>query len=104
MWIGNDDNSPLQGVSGGGLPARIWRDFMVDASGQKKAPPRPTNPRGPVEPQDVPDIGDIPIGDKTSVGIQDGDAVISTEINGSRINLRLPIPKETPVEVAPQPP
>ena len=26
VWIGNDDNSPLAGaISGGGLPARIWR-------------------------------------------------------------------------------
>jgi penicillin-binding protein 1A len=103
VWIGNDDNSPLQGISGGGVPARIWRDFMTQATGQKKAPARPTNPSGPVEPQDIPDIGDIPIGDKTRVGIQDGDAVISTEINGSRIDLRLPIPKETPVEVTPPP-
>ncbi|MBA4765862.1 MAG: transglycosylase domain-containing protein, partial [Erythrobacter sp.] len=31
VWIGNDDNSPLRGVSGGGLPARIWRDFMSQA-------------------------------------------------------------------------
>ena len=31
VWIGNDDNSPLRGVEGGGLPARIWRDFMSSA-------------------------------------------------------------------------
>lgn len=31
VWIGNDDNSPLRGVAGGGLPARIWRDFMARA-------------------------------------------------------------------------
>jgi penicillin-binding protein 1A len=31
VWVGNDDNSPLPGVSGGGLPARIWRDIMVSA-------------------------------------------------------------------------
>ncbi|WP_030538679.1 transglycosylase domain-containing protein [Sphingobium sp. DC-2] len=29
VWIGNDDNSPLPGgAAGGGIPARIWRDFM----------------------------------------------------------------------------
>jgi penicillin-binding protein 1A len=32
VWVGNDDNSAMAGVSGGGLPAQIWRDFMV---GQK---------------------------------------------------------------------
>ena len=27
VWVGNDDNSPMKGVTGGGVPARIWRDF-----------------------------------------------------------------------------
>nr|WP_243395792.1 transglycosylase domain-containing protein [Sphingomonas oleivorans] len=37
VWIGNDDNSPMNGVSGGGLPVRIWRDFMLDALRAGKA-------------------------------------------------------------------
>jgi len=31
VWVGNDDNSPMEGVTGGGMPARIWRDFMRQA-------------------------------------------------------------------------
>ena len=31
IWVGNDDNRPMEGVSGGGLPARIWRNFMLQA-------------------------------------------------------------------------
>ncbi|MGC4250523.1 MAG: PBP1A family penicillin-binding protein [Sphingobium sp.] len=32
VWIGNDDNAPLPGgAAGGGIPARIWRDFMARA-------------------------------------------------------------------------
>ena len=32
VWIGNDDNSPLPGgAAGGGIPARIWRNFMSGA-------------------------------------------------------------------------
>lgn len=27
VWVGNDDNSPMNGVAGAGLPAEIWRDF-----------------------------------------------------------------------------
>ena len=105
VWIGNDDNSPLRGISGGGLPARIWRDFMTQASGQKAAPRREANPRGPVEPQDIPDVGAIPVGENMSVGIEGGDAVISTEINGSRIDLRVPIANEAPPpEPVPAPP
>lgn len=28
VWVGNDDNSKLPGLTGGTLPAFIWRDFM----------------------------------------------------------------------------
>ncbi len=31
VWVGNDDNSPMRRVTGGNLPARIWRDFMLQA-------------------------------------------------------------------------
>jgi penicillin-binding protein 1A len=31
VWVGNDDHSPMRGVTGGGLPARIWREFAVGA-------------------------------------------------------------------------
>jgi penicillin-binding protein 1A len=35
VWVGNDDNSPMPGVSGGGIPARIWRSFMSEALGDR---------------------------------------------------------------------
>ncbi|PHZ84159.1 transglycosylase domain-containing protein [Paremcibacter congregatus] len=28
VWVGNDDASPMKRVTGGGTPARIWRNFM----------------------------------------------------------------------------
>ncbi len=28
VWLGNDDNSPMKAVTGGGAPARIWKDYM----------------------------------------------------------------------------
>ncbi len=31
VWIGNDDGEPMERVTGGSLPARIWRAFMADA-------------------------------------------------------------------------
>lgn len=31
VWVGNDDDSPMENVTGGGLPAQIWHDFMVRA-------------------------------------------------------------------------
>jgi penicillin-binding protein 1A len=31
VWLGNDDNSPMKRVSGGGLPSEIWGRFMRSA-------------------------------------------------------------------------
>jgi penicillin-binding protein 1A len=31
VWVGNDDHSPMKGVTGGSLPAMIWKDFMQGA-------------------------------------------------------------------------
>ena len=89
VWVGNDDNTPLAGVSGGGLPARIWRDFMQQALGERAGPARPRpspNPRGPVEPQDVPELDDIPLGD-ANLRIREGEAVLSTDIRGVPFDL-----------------
>jgi 1A family penicillin-binding protein len=39
VWMGYDDNTPLQGVTGGGLPADIWREVMLRV--HEDVPPRP---------------------------------------------------------------
>lgn len=31
IWMGNDDNSPMEQVSGGKYPARLWHDYMEEA-------------------------------------------------------------------------
>ncbi len=31
VWVGNDDNTPNPGLHGGGVPARLWRQFMSQA-------------------------------------------------------------------------
>lgn len=53
VWVGNDDNRPLAGVAGGGLPARIWRNFMAAAVNSEPAPSRDAVPLP--EPVVVPD-------------------------------------------------
>jgi len=30
-WVGNDDNTPMNKVTGGSVPALMWRDFMKEA-------------------------------------------------------------------------
>jgi penicillin-binding protein 1A len=34
VWVGNDDGTPMKTVTGGGLPARIWHDFMEKTQAQ----------------------------------------------------------------------
>ncbi|ANL64871.1 penicillin binding protein 1A [Rhizobium phaseoli] len=34
VWVGNDDDAPMKGVTGGGLPAHIWRDFMRESTSE----------------------------------------------------------------------
>ena len=31
VWVGNDDTAPMKKVSGGSLPASIWRQYMMNA-------------------------------------------------------------------------
>jgi penicillin-binding protein 1A len=89
VWVGNDDNSPLVGASGGGLPARVWRNFMVAALGRAALPSPRKNPRGPVQPLDVSDPGDVPLGENASIRMDNGDAVLSTQIGGVPVGVRV---------------
>lgn len=49
VWMGNDDNTPLTGVTGGGLPAEIWREVMERI--EADLPPRPLPM---IRPEDLP--------------------------------------------------
>jgi membrane peptidoglycan carboxypeptidase len=39
VWVGNDDHSPMRDVTGGSLPAAIWKRFMESAQQGTVAPP-----------------------------------------------------------------
>jgi 1A family penicillin-binding protein len=51
VWMGYDDNTPLTGVTGGGLPAEIWRETMGRV--HEGLPPRPLPMQRPA-PRDPP--------------------------------------------------
>jgi penicillin-binding protein 1A len=53
VWMGYDDNKPLTGVTGGGLPAEIWHEVMVRAN--EGLPARPLPMRVP-SPRTQPDV------------------------------------------------
>jgi penicillin-binding protein 1A len=52
VWVGRDDNTPMKKVTGGGVPAGIWHDYMSQALPRLKteaipggdAPPPPDQP------------------------------------------------------------
>src|SRR5699024_7488231 len=51
VWMGYDDNRPLTGVTGGGLPAEIWREVMLQI--EEGRPARPLNALEPERSQIV---------------------------------------------------
>jgi 1A family penicillin-binding protein len=44
VWVGNDDHSPMKNVTGGSLPAKIWKDFMEAANVPSTAAPSDAGP------------------------------------------------------------
>ncbi|MEL6336857.1 MAG: PBP1A family penicillin-binding protein [Pseudomonadota bacterium] len=63
VWMGNDDNAPLTGVTGGGLPAEIWRETMLRAHEDRPLTPLP-RPEGRdwVRPPDARVAANQPVG------------------------------------------
>jgi penicillin-binding protein 1A len=123
VWVGNDDNSPLgKSVTGGTLPAQIWRNFMsraVDTRTGRVAPPPPTPSEQDLIPsyETIPSNVNVPIGDTGyDVGIAVGpdEVTFSAGPSGSTNRARpadplpedeLPAPQPTePVVIAPPPP
>jgi membrane peptidoglycan carboxypeptidase len=48
VWMGYDDNTPLTGVTGGGLPAEIWHETMIRVHEGLPARPLPMRVPDPV--------------------------------------------------------
>lgn len=41
VWVGNDDGTPMKNVTGGSLPAQIWKSIMTEAHRRKRPAPLP---------------------------------------------------------------
>ncbi len=55
VWMGYDDNTPLSGVTGGGLPADIWREVMVRVHDGLTPKPLPMTAPKPIAPPPQPE-------------------------------------------------
>lgn len=60
VWTGNDDNQPMKAVTGGGLPAKIWHDFMQRSRKVRKKIPASLEiaqqPNSNARPSDAPPV------------------------------------------------
>ncbi|WP_293574716.1 transglycosylase domain-containing protein [Phaeobacter sp.] len=54
VWMGYDDNTPLSGVTGGGLPADIWKEVMVRVHEGQTPKPLPMIAPQPITPPAAP--------------------------------------------------
>lgn len=87
VWIGNDDNSPLRGINGGNVPARIWRDFMGQAiKGAAPATPEPAAEDDPLQNLTIPPID---IGNGSVILGNDTNLQLETDVGGVGVNLKL---------------
>ncbi|WP_343116473.1 PBP1A family penicillin-binding protein [Ostreiculturibacter nitratireducens] len=75
VWMGYDDNTPLSGVTGGGLPAEIWHEVMVRVNDGLQPKPLPM-----IRPGELPGSSIAPAwgGDVYSSGVPGAEAVDGT--------------------------
>ena len=103
VWVGNDDNSPMNGVVGGSVPAKTWRRFMQSALAADKAANTPRQRRPAAEA-----IGDLV---ETVAGPEAGaaaDAVADVVVDAEAGTIDAPTVAEAAARVedaiAPPPP
>jgi len=72
VWVGNDDSSPMRGVTGGSLPAQIWNGIMTVA--ERGLPSTPLDRSEPETPTDAEDGAVIASGGENGASITDDEA------------------------------
>jgi penicillin-binding protein 1A len=77
VWVGRDDNTPLGRISGGTVPARIWRDFMLGALRIERPPAAaPPPPRAPAE-EPAPEEAEVTVApDGATIALPGGEVRI----------------------------
>ncbi len=98
VWIGNDDNSPLPGgMAGGGMPAKIWRDFTAQAVGTRPAQPTAAPIAAPVEVQATEGNASV------TLPVEGMDIGVSVDANGFSVSAQPSEPRAAPAPEDEQP-
>jgi penicillin-binding protein 1A len=87
VWVGNDDHSPMKGVVGGSLPAKIWKDFLEQAGQTATADIDTTAPRAPPTTVGQSTIGSSPVhtiaSEQKSMAVSDDSPATPAETRGA---------------------
>jgi len=83
VWVGNDGNTPMRGVTGGSMPARMWKDVMTVA--ERGYPLQPLD-RTPGPPPDLDASTDWPQGGYID-GSDRAGAQLPIDANGNFVAL-----------------
>lgn len=104
VWVGNDDNSSMRGVVGGGLPAKIWKEFATYATSRSAPRAAAENPDDllPAE-GELADPELLPGLPGEGVTLEEGEAVLPLEPAPTGPGPAEP-PAAPPVEPAAPPP
>jgi penicillin-binding protein 1A len=71
VWVGNDNNKPMRNVTGGSIPAEIWKAVMTSAEdGLPAKPLDKSEPQAPTEENGV-------------VSDEEGNAVVENDVDGA---------------------
>jgi penicillin-binding protein 1A len=83
VWVGNDNNAPMNKVTGGSLPTRIWHDFMAEVEAGKPVRPLPAPggelPMASLYPSTSPLPGSPTAPARTIVGTGAGGTNVATD-------------------------
>ncbi|MBV9509718.1 MAG: PBP1A family penicillin-binding protein, partial [Caulobacteraceae bacterium] len=81
VWIGNDDNAPMNKIVGGAIPAEIWRRMMLAAHQNLPVRDFPWLPPEPAAPETD---GQLAVADPDQAGADQTDADQGDGMNGDR--------------------
>ncbi len=92
VWVGNDDNSPMNTVTGGSIPATIWHDFVSGAQSVRRPEPRPPSalPAGPATVSVTPELAPELPADRERIVLRGAPTVLDTgtlELQGQIVRL-----------------